>query len=77
MIFTKLFILLFTICLTTNVVYGHGVHETNDEQSFVERPNNFFEYLIPAADARVNIRIGEPSGYRSIESDLACVPRGR
>ncbi len=69
MIFSKLFILLFTICLTTNVVYGHGVHETNDEQSFVERPKNFFEYLIPAADARANIRIEEQSGYRYIESD--------
>ncbi len=77
MIITKLFILLFTICLTTNVVYGHGVHETNDETSFVERPKNYFEYLIPAADARVNIRIDKRSGYRSIESDLACVPGGR
>lgn len=69
MTFSKLFILLFTICLTTNVVYGHGVRETNNEQSFVERPKSFFEYFIPAADARANIRIDEQGGYRYIESD--------
>lgn len=65
----KVPIIFFTILLTTNVVYGHGVHETNDKQFIVERQKYFFEYFITEVDARANISINEQNGYRFIESD--------
>jgi YHYH protein len=74
-IFNTLF---FMICLITNTVYAHGVHETNYEQSYAQRPINFLEFFISDLNAKSSMRVDERKGYRYIESDgLPDHNRGR
>ena len=71
-------ILFFIFCLISNIVFAHGVHETNDVQSLAERPQRFFEFFLTELNAKANIRVDEQGGYRYIESDgLADHSTGR
>lgn len=63
------YIFLLASLIISNIVFAHGVHETNDEQSFTERPKRFFEYFISELNAKASIRIDEQGGYRYIDSD--------